>query len=451
MLTKQHHFASRIIDLEKRRAYKTHMCGLCHALGDGYGLPIRLLTSHEMILLNLLTSAQRRDEPAVVMRRCPLNPLVKVRTNHDTASKFAAAASVELASVSVADDIEDSGGRDLAARVLGRVLHKPQQTALKTLESLGFDVEGLTQLGVRQAAAEQDDAQDASQPSAAASAALFAMTARLADAQENADALGIVGANYGAYLYLMDAFRDYPSDMRHGNYNPLRRFGEQVGGTYTLSLEGLKWLLARFEKVQAAIREQIGKLHFYQYQEVIRQLLTEPVDKIVYALWKQTRSQQGLAFAQLGMADALKAAAFVLPTTSSNPPNLRLIQTGTRAQCDWAGQFVAAAPHILPVNVEPEPVEDLTLEGRRKRKRASGDDSSCDWDNCCDASYACAWMPDVSACSRCTSGDGDGCSSCNLGDGCSGAEGCSGCGDGCSGAEGCSGCGDGCSGCSCGN
>jgi hypothetical protein len=443
MLTKQHHFASRIIDLDKRRAYKTHMCGLCHALGDGYGLPIRLLTSHEMILLNMLTTAQRRDEPAVVMRRCPLNPLVKVRTNRDTASTFAAAASVELASVSIADDIEDSGG--ITARLLGRALNQPQQTALDTLESLGFDVEALTQLGARQSAAEQDDSQDASQPSAMASATLFAMTARLADAPENAEVLSTIGANYGAYLYLMDAFRDYPSDMRHGDYNPLRRFGEQVDGAFTLSLDGLKWLLARFEKIQAAIREQIAKLHLYRYQQVIAQLLTEPVDKVVYALWKQIRSQQGLAFAQLGMADALKAAAFVMPAVSSGPPNLRLIQTGTRAQNDWAGQFVATSPLIRAVNVEPEPVEDLTLKGRRKRRNSSGDDSGCcDSEDCCDGVYLCAWMPDIgSGCSGCGSGcdssGSDGCSNCNMGDGCG------------SGAEGCSGCGDGCSGCSCGN
>jgi hypothetical protein len=241
----------------------------------------------------------------------------------------------------------------------------------------------------------------------------------------------------------MDAFRDYPSDMRHGDYNPLRRFGEQVDSAYTLSLEGLQWLLAQFEEIQAAIREQIIGLHLYRYKEVIAQLLTEPVDKFVYALWKQIRSQQGLAFAQLGMADALKAAAFVLPAANSIPPNLRLIQTGTRAQNDWAGQFVAASPLIRAMNVEPQPeIEDHTLQGRRKRRKSSGDDENgCGWDDCCDGIYLCSWMPDI----------GSGCG--NDGCDCNGAEGCSNCnlGDGCGGAEGCSGCGDGCSGCSCGN
>src|SRR5262245_40175862 len=135
MLTKQHRFATRITDLDKRRACRLHMCGLCHALGDNYGLPTRLLTSHEMILLNMLTSAQRAEEPAVVTRRCPLNPFMHVSTNQDSASMFAAAASVELASISVADDIQDSAGQDIAARIATRLLDRPHRAALRTLES----------------------------------------------------------------------------------------------------------------------------------------------------------------------------------------------------------------------------------------------------------------------------------------------------------------------------
>ena len=41
MLTKQHRLAAKIIHPQKRRAYKAYMCGLCHALGDSYGLPHR--------------------------------------------------------------------------------------------------------------------------------------------------------------------------------------------------------------------------------------------------------------------------------------------------------------------------------------------------------------------------------------------------------------------------
>jgi hypothetical protein len=41
------------------------MCGLCHSLGDNYGMLARLITNYEMTLLNILTSAQQETEMAL--------------------------------------------------------------------------------------------------------------------------------------------------------------------------------------------------------------------------------------------------------------------------------------------------------------------------------------------------------------------------------------------------
>ena len=175
MLTSlQHHFTLRLTDPHERRVYSTYQCGLCHALGDGYGLPSRLITSHELILLNLLTSAQSADEPVIAQRRCPLNPLLKVAANWDIASQLAAAVAVELAHVQFADDVRDSDGRDVTGRVGVWMLHGRHQTALQVLGNLGVDVGILTRLSEQQALAESDESQDPAEPSAQASAALFA-------------------------------------------------------------------------------------------------------------------------------------------------------------------------------------------------------------------------------------------------------------------------------------
>ena len=92
MLTRlRHQTASNFATCRDRSTYRTHMCGLCHALGDEYALLSRLLTLQETILLNLLVSAQREEAPGNATRRCPLNPTRKVNTNQDIASQFAAA------------------------------------------------------------------------------------------------------------------------------------------------------------------------------------------------------------------------------------------------------------------------------------------------------------------------------------------------------------------------
>lgn len=430
MLTKQHRFARRITDHDERVTYRTHMCGLCHALGDGYGLAARLLTSHEMILLNLLTSAQTPEAPPTVTRRCPLNPLRKVNTNPGAASTFAAAASVTLASISVADDIEDSAGRDLVARTVHRVLDQPQRMALRTLEGLGFRVEALTELGARQAEAERAEpsapsaAPDASQPSAVASAALFAMTAQLAGMPQNAEPLTIIGASYGAYLYLMDALRDFPADMCGGAYNPLRRFWGQDGNLCTLSIDGLTWLLSRFEKMQATIRGQISRLHLIRYQRTIRLLLTEPIDKIVFALWQQVQGQRGLAFAQLHAADLFKAALFVTPPIAAAPAQFTLIQTGAadHAQGDWAGQFVAAHAaqgRLLRLEGEEAALGEVTPDELNRKRSADGICTNCGSSSTSSSadSYQClgAGCDFASGC-----GDNNGCESPCCGGDCGG-------------------------------
>jgi hypothetical protein len=224
MLNKQHCFAKNIISQQEKRIYQTHMCGLCHALGDSYGLFSRLLTRHETILLNLLVTAQNPEDINIVERRCPLNPLLKVTTNQSIASKFAAAISVALANVNTIDHIQDSQGKDISAVVLKSLLNKAHQQALQTLTELDFDSQYLTELGSLQTAAEQTSEEDASTPSATVSAYLFGMTSRLANKPENEENLMKIGSCYGSYLYLMDAVNDYTSDMANGDYNPLRQF-----------------------------------------------------------------------------------------------------------------------------------------------------------------------------------------------------------------------------------
>ncbi len=314
MLTSlQHQFAPRFGDPDKRQAYTTHMCGLCHALGDRYGLLSRLLTNHEMILLNLLTDAQRQEAPSPVKRRCPLNPYLKVTTHQNTASEFAAAVAVELASAKFADDIQDSGGRDVTARLGHWLTHKPRQIAAGVLAGLGFEAGILTRLNALQMLAEEDEYRNASQPSAVTSAKLFAMTARLAGTLENEKPLAIIGANFGAYIYLLDAYRDFADDMAEGNYNPLRRFSETSPGAVALSQAGLEWLLGRFERIQIAIQRHVPGLKLYRYHTLITELLSEPANKTAFELRQCLQRRRRLVFRQWRLADILKAGLFILP------------------------------------------------------------------------------------------------------------------------------------------
>ena len=378
MLTQQHYFASRFIKCDHKPDYRLHMCGLCHALGDGYGLFARLLTNHEMILLNTLTSAQQSAEPVQVTRRCPLNPARKVQTNQDSASQFAAAAAVSLAYTSVEDDRVDEGG--IKAWAAARWLRPLYQKALDSLHACQFDPHTLQRLTAEQSKSENGG--DPTRPTALLSAQLFAQTAQLADQPGNAAALATIGANYGAYLYLLDAYRDYPRDMLHDQYNPLRTYTERTGEGFLLAQSGIDWLRDQFMTIQQQIADQFAALRLYRYQDMLHTLLFQPMQTIIAEL---AQPRDRWLVRHTSAATALKAGLFLEEGDLNPAPRRRRAQQtsctdscdGDEFACDentthlcnpmgWltCGDFGSSAFHTLtacftPGNVECHPTECL--------------------------------------------------------------------------------------------
>ena len=116
MLNYRHIFAQQLLDHDELRIFKSHMCGLCHGLGDHFSFSSRVITTHDMTLLNMLVTAQTEPAPEMVHRRCPLNPLLIVTLNSNTASKFAAATAVELAWAGIMDHLEDNKSFDIISK-----------------------------------------------------------------------------------------------------------------------------------------------------------------------------------------------------------------------------------------------------------------------------------------------------------------------------------------------
>jgi hypothetical protein len=332
MLSQQHLLVNSILcKPDEKRVYQTHMCGLCHALGDDYGLASRLITSHEMILLNMLVSSQSHNDIEIVERRCPLNPLKKVSINRGLASKYAAAVAIQLAAIGAEDHIKDSKGQEIRARVLSKYLEGRRQAAIQTLMELGLDCKELTQLGEMQTVAEQDETRDPSTPSAIVSARLFAMTSHLANKEENEKSLIKMGTAYGEFLYLLDAFRDFANDITHCDYNPLRRFSHQDSGVLTLSRQGIEWLLARFENLKNEMQRSFAELNLHRYQDVVSELLYKPLDLSHAAFAELAVDPSGLTYKQLSPRDVFQIATFSRsPNISDNRDTTKRNSTGRK-------------------------------------------------------------------------------------------------------------------------
>lgn len=313
MLRQQHQFAAKITNSCLRQEYQMHMCGLCCTLGQNYGLPYRLLTSHEMILLNMLTNAQRLEDPIVVNCRCPLNPLKTVRASRGVASEFASSAAIGLAKVSVEDKVQDSKWWNISWRLLNWILGDVYLVALENLANIGFEAEVLTQLTALQTDVQASKAKDPARPTATTTAKLFTRTAYLAGNSRNEDVLAEIGLCYGEYIYLMDALRDYPEDMQRGNYNPLHRFSKYSGNLLILSREGLEWLLERFASLLSVIQSHFVHLQVYRHRDVLGEMFYQPIESTIAGLSTRIDRDERLVFWRWQYTDALKAAAFVMP------------------------------------------------------------------------------------------------------------------------------------------
>ena len=312
MLKQTHKLVTGMTDPESGKAYKLHMCGLCHALGDAYGLPYRILTSHEMILLNMLITAQQDEEPTLVIRRCPLNPFRKVNANQGIASKFSSAVAVSLTKASYEDKVQDSPRWNFIPRLINVMLNSISRSAIQNLEQMGFETKSLLQLSVIQAKIENSKIQNPAIPTAITSAKLFEMAANLAENDHNKNILAKIGARYGEYVYLMDAFQDFPDDMQLGNYNPLRQFSRQIENTLELPPEGMEWLLRRLHNIQVDITSLFEQLELNRYRQTLFELICVPIKTTVDMLSKENLNE-GLIFWHWRIQEILKASAFILP------------------------------------------------------------------------------------------------------------------------------------------
>lgn len=205
-----------------RRAY----CGLCHALGQRYGLTERFILNYDFTYLAILLSDGEEPEPA--MARCPVSPLRRRDFQPQTpALALAADESVILAWWQARDGVADHGAvKGLKYRAGCAALTRAYRKAAE--QRPGFDRAVRRQLDVL-GALERDRCPSLDAP-ADAFAALLAAGAAEVDDPIRRRVLEQLLYHLGRWVYLVDAADDLKEDAASGNYNPVAlRFGLKDG------------------------------------------------------------------------------------------------------------------------------------------------------------------------------------------------------------------------------
>jgi hypothetical protein len=204
------------------------MCGLCLNLRRRFGQPAGLATNSDSALLIALYEAQSETPLSKQRHTCLLRrPFTGLADDpSQPAVAYASGAAMLMAASKVRDNLQDDPGWLRGLRRPVRALAESWRSlASEYLAALGFQAGLVERQFARQAEVEAQAGRafsDYSQPTELAVGAAFAHTAALAGQPRNREALFEVGRGYGRIMLLLDAYRDYETDVLKAQFNPLR-------------------------------------------------------------------------------------------------------------------------------------------------------------------------------------------------------------------------------------
>ncbi len=216
-----------LLEQKELESYQAAYCGLCRALGKGYGFAARFLVNYDMTFLYLLRSSVDRPSERAC-RWCPARVLGKKPCTLDAEGYEAVAAcTVILAMEKLRDNVRDEGFfRSLPYRALLLLYRRAGQRAAKRMPELAALTSA--QLSALHAL------ETAHSPSIDAAADAFArITEACAGDVKNPvlrRPMEQILYHTGRFLYLADALDDLKRDCDRDAYNPLRfRFSPEQG------------------------------------------------------------------------------------------------------------------------------------------------------------------------------------------------------------------------------
>lgn len=213
-------------------------CGTCKTLGNLYGQKTRLLLNHDTVFLaELLTvvSGKVNDpnqwEKPYHSYNCFSLP--KNQEEMPVELQLAATATVVLTAYKVSDHITDT--RSSIWKFGQKVLSKSFRDANNWLKKYDFPLAEMDKLLLSQPAREDEASKNANgksteeiieylaEPTAKATALFFEHGGNLLGKNtEEKSLLYEIGYNFGALVYLLDAYEDYAKDYKKSEFNALK-------------------------------------------------------------------------------------------------------------------------------------------------------------------------------------------------------------------------------------
>lgn len=211
---------------EETDRFRRMYCGLCHTLGERYGLAARFILNYDFTYLALLLAPT--EEGHCSNGRCAVKGFKKnaYRTS-DAAMELAADESVILAYWQVRDGIADHDWlHGLKYKSISAIL----EPAYKKAVAFRPEYDAVVQRQLKSLKQLEEEKCESIDRAADAFAELLANAARELEDPIRRRVLEQLLYHLGRWVYLIDAADDMKEDAKTGNYNPVAlRFNLQDG------------------------------------------------------------------------------------------------------------------------------------------------------------------------------------------------------------------------------
>lgn len=202
--------------------YRSYYCGLCHCLGQKYGLGGKISLTYDMTFLTLLLTGLYEPLENYDKKRCIAHPAVKqeVRTNEIT--DYAVSMNVLMTYYKCEDDWLDEK----------KLTRKAYAAALKKSVSKITAMYPQKAESIKQSLSQLHDLEDRGETNIDKAASCFGKVCAQMFAMKDdewSDTLKNMGFYLGKFIYILDAYEDLSKDIKAKRYNVLKTYGEEDG------------------------------------------------------------------------------------------------------------------------------------------------------------------------------------------------------------------------------
>ncbi|MBQ3427847.1 MAG: hypothetical protein IJH37_12010 [Clostridia bacterium] len=260
--------------------FRAYYCGLCRAMGKAASQVSRFGLSYDIAFLAIVLSSLADAEPAEGCGRCMAHPFKKSRyVKYDPVLEYCASAGVILGYAKLADDLCDDRSVKAALGMLAlrRGFGRSRRRCPEVYDAIKERLRLLGELEKSGCASVDEPAEEFGR----ITELLF--TPAFVTGEATRRALAWLGYNLGRWIYILDAYNDYESDIRTGSYNPFIAAGGLKADAVEMSLTiTLSNIASAFELIDfKRNRDIIGKMIYISLRQKQDSILGIPRTKDV--------------------------------------------------------------------------------------------------------------------------------------------------------------------------